>query len=353
MYILQHISKTTRQLDLSYNKDLNQITDKSHLNIARLIRLNLSHCDIENISRFAFHSVRHLLTLDLSFNRIKILRHFTFEALAHLTILNMVGNADISMIESNAFKGLTNIKRLDLAEGKFRKLFPNTFAGLSLVHLNLSGGRITEIQPLAFNDLSVETLEIDNNDITTFYQDIFNGVFNLKTLRTPEYKFCCVRPSYLREEDCLPSKDEFSSCDDLMRLSALQTMLWFIGLTAFFGNLLSIVYRLKYDKQRLRLGFGIFVTNLALADFLMSLYLIIVAIADAAFRNRYMLIYKIYMYEYVNIYNAVQACNNVFFLSVLVMYSIYLPIMSNIFHRLWPLLAAQAAHHLQCSPYPS
>ena len=211
----------------------------------------------------------------------------------HLSNLNLIGNAELSNIESNTFYGLTKIKRLDLGGGQFRYIHANTFAGLSLEYLDLSDGMITEIEPLAFNDLSVEHINIDKNNLGTFHQDMFNGVFNLKTLQTPKYKYCCVRPSYMKEEDCLPLKDEFSSCDDLMRLSALQTMLWFIGLTAFFGNLLSIIYRLKYDKQRLRLGFGIFVTNLAAADFLMSIYLIIIAIADAVFRNRYVHMQKL------------------------------------------------------------
>ena len=73
MDLLKHVSKTTRNLDISVNKQLNQIIAKNHLNIVTLIRLNLSHCGIESISPFAFHKVRHLLTLDLSFNKLRTL----------------------------------------------------------------------------------------------------------------------------------------------------------------------------------------------------------------------------------------------------------------------------------------
>jgi leucine-rich repeat-containing G protein-coupled receptor 7 len=71
-----------------------------------------------------------------------------------------------------------------------------------------------------------------------------------------------------------------------MRHSVLQFLIWLIGITAFLGNILTILYRLKYDRKRLKLGFGIFVTNLAVADFLMAVYLIIIAVADSAFRKR-------------------------------------------------------------------
>ncbi|XP_053408268.1 G-protein coupled receptor GRL101-like [Mercenaria mercenaria] len=287
---IESVPKATRLLDMSFNKALNNIIERSHINLISLVRLNLSHCDIDNISPFAFHNVRHLLTLDLSFNVIKVLRKSTFEVLTHLTELNMMGNLELTIIESNAFRGLKRIQNLDLAGGKFRRVSANTFSGLTLEYLDLSDGSIEQIEPLAFKDISVTTIRFDNNNIKSFHQDMFNGVLNLKKLRTPAYKFCCVRPSYMKEEDCYPTKDEFSSCEDLMRLSALQTMLWFIGLTAFFGNLLSIMYRLIYDRERLRIGFGIFVTNLAAADFLMSVYLIIIAVADAAFRNRYIFV---------------------------------------------------------------
>ncbi|XP_045194790.2 G-protein coupled receptor GRL101-like [Mercenaria mercenaria] len=64
-------------------------------------------------------------------------------------------------------------------------------------------------------------------------------------------------------------------------------MLWLIGLCSLLGNILSVIYRLVYDRERLKLGYGVFVTNLAVADFLMGFYMIIIAVADAVFRKRY------------------------------------------------------------------
>jgi hypothetical protein len=91
--------------------------------------------------------------------------------------------------------------------------------------------------------------------------------------------------------------DEFSSCDDLMRHTLLQFLIWLIGITAFLGNILTVIYRLKYDRQRLKLGYGIFVTNLAIADLLMAIYLIIIAVADSVFRKRYALHYDIIIWK--------------------------------------------------------
>jgi hypothetical protein len=71
-----------------------------------------------------------------------------------------------------------------------------------------------------------------------------------------------------------------------MRHPILQAVLWLVGLASLFGNLGSIVYRIVYDRQRLKIGYGIFVTNLASADFLMGIYLIVIACVDSVYRSR-------------------------------------------------------------------
>lgn len=283
---INNISKSTRQLDLSSNKDLMNVFERSHLKIQSLVRLNVSMCSIEVISDDAFRGLRNLISLDLSYNSIGILSADVFIELKYLKRLELKGNYKLSILQSGAFNGLGMIRELDLANAQLKTVEQNTFSGLNLEKLDLSNNSIREIKALAFSDLSVNILNFKDNEILNFNKEIFTGVASLQELISPAFKFCCIRPNYLEEEDCYPSKDEFSSCEDLMRLSALQTMLWLIGLSALVGNALSVLYRLVYDRERLKIGFGIFVTNLAVADFLMGVYLIIIAIADAAFRKR-------------------------------------------------------------------
>jgi leucine-rich repeat-containing G protein-coupled receptor 7/leucine-rich repeat-containing G protein-coupled receptor 8 len=63
-------------------------------------------------------------------------------------------------------------------------------------------------------------------------------------------------------------------------------MVWLIGFCALFGNILSVIYRLVYHRERMQLSYEVFVTNLAVADTIMGIYLLIIAVADAMFRNR-------------------------------------------------------------------
>ncbi|XP_053380125.1 G-protein coupled receptor GRL101-like [Mercenaria mercenaria] len=281
------IPQNTRYLDLSYNNKLSFVLQDAWLKTKLLSVLNISHCHIESISRHAFDNMRNLRLLDLSFNKLSRISEFVFGSLKKLTTLILRGNGNISVIETNAFDGLSQVQSLDFNTMKLSKISAGTFAGLNLTTADLSNNRLTAIEDFAFSDSIIENINFEGNDIKHFNKEIFTGLTGLKTLRTSAFKFCCIRPNYVREENCYPQRDEFSSCEDLMRNPALQFLLWLIGVTALIGNFLTIIYRTKYDKKRLKLGFGIFTTNLAVADFLMGVYLLIIAIADAAFRKRY------------------------------------------------------------------
>lgn len=72
-----------------------------------------------------------------------------------------------------------------------------------------------------------------------------------------------------------------------MRNDVLRPLIWIIGIFSLLGNALSLIYRFVYDRSRLKLGYGLFVTNLAFADFLMGVYMITIASADVFYRGRY------------------------------------------------------------------
>ncbi len=94
--------------------------------------------------------------------------------------------------------------------------------------------------------------------------------------------------TFCNRRELLSYRGEFSSCEDLIRKEVLRAFLWIVCLTSLLGNVLSLVYRLIWDTSKLKLGYGIFVTNLAISDFMMGVYLIIIAIADVVFRGSYM-----------------------------------------------------------------
>ena len=204
-----------------------------------------------------------------------------------LTTLFLTGNHDIHVIESSAFRGLDSIKKLEIRYAHIGHISEDAFDNLILETLELSRNIIDHFEDSAFNGLTVDSLVMTDTDIRVFQQEMFTGVVIANSLITDAYVFCCIRPVGLPEENCYPHKDEFSSCADLMRNDVLRVLLWLIGIFSLLGNGASLIYRFIFDRKRLKLGYGVFVLNLAVADFLMGIYLIIIASADVAYRGIY------------------------------------------------------------------
>jgi hypothetical protein len=215
----------------------------------------------------------------------------------------MSGNKMLRVLEPGAFNGL-KIKSLSINNANIERLDAKTFAGLNLENLDLASNGIKAIADLTFTGLICQSINIEDNPVSIFSKRMFDGVTAVKKLVTSAYKFCCIRPGYLNEENCLPYKDEFSSCTHLMRNTTLQGLMWTIGLLALTGNVLSVVYKLIYDKNRLKLGYGIFVTNLAVSDLLMGIYMLIIATADKLFMDR-LVVVCILNYIYMCTFNDV------------------------------------------------
>ena len=283
---IEHISNTARQIDISNNHLSQSGIFSFSKSFPRLVRLFASNCAIRLISDHTFIRAKHLMYLDLSYNKMVYIKNNTFDGLVLLRHLILKGNHEIEMIDPKSFHSLRSLTHLAITGTKLFEVQPNTFAGLTIDELDISDNRISKIHNLGFNDLVSGVVNFDGNDVKVFEPDIFAGMRVIRKLETPAFKFCCYKPSSLPEDNCYPYKDEFSSCEDLMRNPVLQTLLWIVCVLALAGNLSSITYRTMFDATRLRTGFGMFVTNLAVSDFLMGVYMIIIAIADLAFRNR-------------------------------------------------------------------
>ena len=84
---------------------------------------------------------------------------------------------------------------------------------------------------------------------------------------------------------CISTKDEFSSCFDLIKNKGVQICVWVLGLTALVGNLLVILLRVFVKEDNKVHSF--LLTNLAISDLLMGVYSLIIAIKDVQWRGEY------------------------------------------------------------------
>ena len=94
-----------------------------------------------------------------------------------------------------------------------------------------------------------------------------------------EFILCCYADEAAAGTvNCRSPNDEFSSCSDLMKNRGVRVCVWILGLTALLGNLIVILMRVvvKEDNKVQ----SVLLTNLAISDLLMGIYLLIIAIKD-------------------------------------------------------------------------
>ena len=102
---------------------------------------------------------------------------------------------------------------------------------------------------------------------------------NFRTLDS--FSLCCYATRVLKDVDCeypLSARDSFSSCNRMIEDSGPRKIIWLLGVLAVLGNLAVIAWRLiRRDDHPVQ---TCLLTNLAVSDFLMGVYLMIVAIQD-------------------------------------------------------------------------
>ena len=281
------VSFNTKLIDLSTNHKFFLFLNQSNTKLYYLSYLNMSSCDIKDISAAFFIHMHNLLSVDMTNNKIEKINTGMFIGQHRLQTLLLSGNTYIHIIETRAFVGLLSIQYLEMRHVHVGYMKKNVFDKVNMTTMDFSYNVINSIDNKAFAGLSVVNMYFNETNIRKFDKGMFSGVTISNSLVTSNHKFCCIRPSELPENSCYPLQDEFSSCSDLMRNDVLRSLLWIIGLFSLLGNAASLIYRFIFDRERLKLGYGIFVTNLAISDFLMGVYLITIASADVVFRGRY------------------------------------------------------------------
>ena len=76
-------------------------------------------------------------------------------------------------------------------------------------------------------------------------------------------------------------------CGSLMRNHLLRISMWVLGVSALFGNMVVILWRVFGEKKNEKWSHTFFVMNLAISDLMMGVYMLIIAIADLNFGENY------------------------------------------------------------------
>ncbi|KAL8609515.1 hypothetical protein ACOMHN_009417 [Nucella lapillus] len=262
-----------------------ELTRDTFVMFTRMTILDLSNNSLRELPEGCFLNQWRLVSLNLENNLITELRNGTFQGLSGIKTLFLGGNP-IHTIYPETFVGLSSLTSLDLSHHELTIIRKNSFVGLRHLRLlNLSRNGIQTVEGGAFNGLlHLLTLDVSNNQISDITSNVFHGLKSLHTLYTDGFWFCCLAG---RVTHCYPEPDEFSSCRDLMSNYVLRVSIWVLGMVAAFGNLLVIGWRARDIRSGKVHSF--LITNLAIGDFFMGVYLLIIAVMDSYYRGVYIL----------------------------------------------------------------
>ncbi|EDV19539.1 uncharacterized protein TRIADDRAFT_33357, partial [Trichoplax adhaerens] len=128
---------------------------------------------------------------------------------------------------------------------------------------------------------------LHKNSLTSLSPGMFQGLQNLRYLASTRAYLCCIVPAKITTCSPTPDLDSASSCENILAHISLRLAVWIMGIASFIGNILVVTLHHTNNNQKMSKATELVFSNLALSDFLMSIYLFIIGVADVIYRDRY------------------------------------------------------------------
>ena len=261
--------------------------------LINLTSLRLANNRLQFIEVGTFESVKLLRTLDLRFNRLVKLNVGLFAGLGNLEILDLYFGSWYQELLLNVgiFADLSNLTSLNLGGYLIESLNTGVFFGLTnLETLNLTSNRLQNVTSEAFIGLNnLKTIDISYNYNLRINDELFSYLPSIVTVYTFTEVCDCVinKNQHSSKFECVEEGiiSQYASCR-LLGNSAITTFMMLFGICAVFGNIFVLVWR-RHQKQQDSHVQYILLSNLAVSDLLMGIYMIIVASADILYSRNY------------------------------------------------------------------
>ncbi|XP_072029193.1 uncharacterized protein [Amphiura filiformis] len=301
------------ELYLNGNK-LKVIQSDLFNSLTKLEILGLNENNIESLPSGVFKGLHQLEVLDLFDNKLHVIQTDLFSGLTKLEVLSLNTN-EIESLPSTLFTDLKSLKELHLFENKLIeipkdvfhqfggmplqllninsnnmiRLYPYQFANLTdLIVLNLQNNEFKEIHNKALSGLpKLKYLNLDYNSLTKLTKHSFEGLHlqNNSYITVDNSATCCFL-EMKSQSQCAPrnKKSPYLTCKQLLPSTAVKCCAWIFGFCALFANIAVFIWgcekMISKSVDNKQVKQVVFITNLALADLLMGVYLLVIASVD-------------------------------------------------------------------------
>jgi len=226
-------------------------------------------------------------------NNISVLNEHSFSDLLHVRTIFLQDNP-LKHIYNFAFHNCLEISSMDLSSIGLKSISVNAFNGLrSLNKLDLSNNMLENFNVKSLKELkAIEWINVTKILAYKRYFSVFTDTskfwMEMEYIGSDDWRLCCFAS---RVKVCDAPKDELSTCEDLLKSRTLRVVVWITSSMSFIGNMYVLTYRIFLSRNALKSkGNNLFLIHLAVADSLMSVYLLNIAITDLRYRNEYVFV---------------------------------------------------------------
>ncbi|XP_013116327.1 carboxypeptidase N subunit 2 [Stomoxys calcitrans] len=162
------VFSSLKTLDVSHT-EIEDISRNTFTSASLLTTLNLSHNLIEKINTSAFVGAHNLMRLDLSYNKLHTLGSLAFRGLTNMNKVILSHNA-LTTIPSDLFMDNTYMDAVYLDNNQLEELKPEVFHALRHIRdLNVANNHLRSFDPQTFqHSYGPETLILAGNELKDF-----------------------------------------------------------------------------------------------------------------------------------------------------------------------------------------
>ncbi|CAL8124554.1 unnamed protein product [Orchesella dallaii] len=265
---------------------IRELSYASFCHMPRLTRLTMSKNRL-HLRGYEFKDMPHLAILDLDNNEIETVSNTLFTNLGELEMLNLSHNK-LKSIGEEAFRNNLKLIELDLTGNKLLHIAPTTFTGITnFTKLYIGHNPLQKLSAEFFESMpALRSLNIEGIDISRIDLEALKYTPYLDWLHLSKFSECHLVPWVRR---CFPYSDGISTTSNLL-IGKSSMIVWLVGLVTLLGNISVLANRWhcqRGTRQEIQKILNIFLNNLAAADLLMGVYLLILAMKDMQFRGMY------------------------------------------------------------------